>query len=158
MAFCRRGTHADVSSLLRLMQSFNSSEGIPWRAEVARLALERLINEPELGFVVTARRGPEDPIVGYGIGTFGYDLEFGGRDAFVTELFVLRPSRGQGIGRSLLRRLLLDLEREGARAVHLLVTPGNAAARSLYDAEGFRSSNRIFMTRRPSVHRSGTPE
>ncbi len=154
MACYGRATREDVSSLLPLMAAFSAAEGIPYRPEAVRPALERLIDESELGLVVTCRIESQGSIVGYGVGSFGYDLEFRGRDAFVTELFVASSSRGQGLGRALLCSLLSELGWAGARAVHLLVRPENTTARSLYESEGLSASDQIFMTRKTAGVRS----
>jgi ribosomal protein S18 acetylase RimI-like enzyme len=52
---------------------------------------------------------------------FGYDLEFAGRDAFITEIFVESASRGQGLGRRLLESTVQHLQQHSAHAVHLVV-------------------------------------
>jgi GNAT superfamily N-acetyltransferase len=40
--------------------------------------------------------------IGYAILTYGYDLEFGGMDAYLTDLFLAEPDRGRGLGQWLL--------------------------------------------------------
>jgi ribosomal protein S18 acetylase RimI-like enzyme len=79
--------------------------------------------------------------------TFGYDLEFAGRDAFLTELWVDPPARGSGAGGAALALLDPELRALGVHALHLLVRPDNPALR-LYRRSGFVASPRITMTRR----------
>lgn len=137
----------DQDELLPLMIEFNRAEGIVWRAQPMTLALGRILREPELGLVLVARSGDRRALGGYAIATFGYDLEFAGRDAFVTELFVAAPFRGQGWGRALLRSVVEALRERETRAVHLMVSPENERARTLYESVGFAVSPRIMMTR-----------
>jgi ribosomal protein S18 acetylase RimI-like enzyme len=137
----------DEGALLPLMIDFNREEGIAWKPEAMTAALRRLLVEHDLGLVVIARDGQAGSVVGYGIATFGYDLEFAGRDAFVTELFVTPAQRRRGLGRKLLASLVEALRTRDTRAVHLMVNPVNERARSLYAGAGFVVSPRIMMTR-----------
>jgi ribosomal protein S18 acetylase RimI-like enzyme len=140
--------HADdEEALLPLMVEFNRPEGIVWKTEPMTAALHRLLSEPELGLVLVARGPGTRSLVGYAIATFGYDLEFAGRDAFITELFVAPAHRGRGLGRRLLASAVEALRARDTRAVHLMVSPENERARSMYAEAGFVTSPRIMMTR-----------
>ena len=75
--------------------------------------------------------------VGYVVITFGYSLEFYGRDAFVDELTIDAPFRGKGIGRAVMEQIEMHLRPTGIRALHLEVEEGNEAARHLYESQGF---------------------
>ena len=85
--------------------------------------------------------------IGYAIVTYGFDLEFGGRDAFLTELWIDREARGGGAGSAALALLDPELRARGVNALHLQVRPDNPALR-LYQRAGFIASPRITMTRR----------
>ena len=53
--------------------------------------------------------------------------------------FAVDPARrGTGLGRLLLERHLLNLERGGARLIFLEVSDDNAAALALYERAGFK--------------------
>lgn len=136
----------DIPALLPLMEAFNGLEGIPWRPEPVRGALERLLREPSLGTVLAAWSATGE-LVGYGVATFNYDLEFAGLDAFVTELFVAPAARGRGVGKALLDAIVEHLRERGAGAVHLLVRPDNEEGRALYESAGFRAVPRVMMTK-----------
>jgi diamine N-acetyltransferase len=101
-----------------------------------------------LGVVLVASHATRNALVGYTVGTFGYDLEFAGPDAFLTELYVAAASRGRGLGARLLDAVTAALRAGGARAVTLLVLPGNTAARRLYARAGFQRLPRLAMVRR----------
>ena len=78
---------------------------------------------------------------------FGYDLEFAGRDAWLTELWVDDDARNTGAGGTALAMLEIELRPLGVRALHLQVRPENPALR-LYERAGFSRSPRLILTRR----------
>jgi ribosomal protein S18 acetylase RimI-like enzyme len=139
-------TPADVAELLPLMADFNQHEQIPWTPQAGEGPLRALIARPELGLVGRIRE--DGATLGYFVLTYGFDLEWGGRDAHLTELYLVPGARGAGRGRAALERIL-DLARvHGARAVHLQVRHDNAAARALYERAGFEDPQRALLTRR----------
>ena len=138
----------DEQAILPLMVAFNDDEGIVWQPSTMVPALRRLLHEPALGIVLLARERGSGAPVGYGIASFGYDVEFSGRDAFIAELFVESRNRGRGVGRLLLESLVSTLSGQGINAVHLMVRPENAQARALYESLEFRLVPRLLMTRR----------
>jgi ribosomal protein S18 acetylase RimI-like enzyme len=141
----------DESALAPLLKAFNRTEGIVWKPVSMITALRPLLRRNDLGLVLVARDRSACAIVGYGLATFGYDLEFGGRDAFITELFVDPANRGRGVGRALLTSMVEKLREGGVGAVHLMVRPENELARRLYEGCGFRVAPRIMMTRQIEV-------
>jgi ribosomal protein S18 acetylase RimI-like enzyme len=141
---------SDVSSdqlapLLDMMQEFNALEDIPWNRQDAEPAVARLLDSPELGVIAHILEGAT--LRGYVVLTWGFDLEWGGRDAFLTELYLLPSARGRGLGRRALP-LIEDLaRRRGARALHLMVRPENQAALQLYRGAGYSSPPRTVLTK-----------
>lgn len=135
------------AGIVPLMAAFNEAEAIPWRPGTMVPALRRLLSEPALGLGVVAQDPSTAALFGYALGTFGYDLEFAGADAFVTELYVEPAFRGRGVGRALLEGVVEEITRAGANAVHLMVRPENRSARALYERSGFRDVPRLLMTR-----------
>jgi ribosomal protein S18 acetylase RimI-like enzyme len=142
-----RGRPEDAADIIPLMIAFNDGEGIPWRAGPMGGAFDQVLRDSSLGLVLVARDSFSGAIAGYGVATFGFDIEFAGRDAFVTELFVAGRYRGRGAGKALLVAFLTLLQEAGAAAVHLVVRPENERARRLYEAQGFRVVPRTLMTR-----------
>jgi ribosomal protein S18 acetylase RimI-like enzyme len=135
----------DLAELLPRTLALNSHEGIAIDPPVLSAALERLLRDPSLGGAWLIER--EGAAIGYAIVTFGYDLEFGGRDAFLTELWVDPAARGAGAGAAALALLDPELRTRGINALHLQVRPDNPALR-LYQRSGFVASPRVTMTRR----------
>ena len=60
---------------------FNQDEGITWKPDTMIPALRQLLNEPATGLVLLARDPLSGAAAGYGIVTFGFDIEYSGRDA-----------------------------------------------------------------------------
>lgn len=76
--------------------------------------------------------------------TVGYVMgEYNPRGAEVISLAVAPAYRSRGIGRRLLRRLLLRLERNGVVRVFLMVRESNDVAIALYRSLGFRRVRRV---------------
>ena len=74
--------------------------------------------------------------------------QWGGRDAFLTELWLEPAARGRGQGRALLAEVERAAHAAGARALHLMVRHDNPVARALYDAMGYKVPARDFMSKR----------
>lgn len=141
----RAATLDDLPTVLPRTRGLNAHEGIAIDAATLAAALERLLRDPGLGGVWLIER--DGAAIGYAIVTFGYDLEFGGRDAFLTELWVDPGARGRGAGSAALELLGPALRGLGVRALHLQVRPENPALR-LYQRHGFVASPRLIMTQR----------
>jgi GNAT superfamily N-acetyltransferase len=137
---------ADLDELLAMLARFNASQGYAFDAAVARHALGALLLRPELGRAYRIVRNGSS--VGYAALCFGWSLEWGGRDAFVDELFVEEAARGHGVGRAALRALVEEARRLGVRALHLEVETGNETGRALYQSECFAGNERRILTRR----------
>ena len=142
----RVATRADVDAVLPMMVEFNRIEGIAWTYDSGRVPLERLIDDANLGFVAMIERA--SVVVGYAVVTFGYDLEWGGRDAFLTELFLVEDARGKHVGAFALAQVEHIARANDVNALHLMVRHENAHARALYVRAGYVVPERVFMTKR----------
>jgi ribosomal protein S18 acetylase RimI-like enzyme len=139
-------TAADVPLLLPWMQDFYAHERIAFDLGVAERSLRELIDNPAFGRVFKLLA--DGAAVGYAAVALGFSLEFGGRSAFLDELYVRPSSRGLGIGTLALRLLQEACQSLGARSLALEVGLDNAGATSLYRREGFSTIGRQLMTRR----------
>jgi ribosomal protein S18 acetylase RimI-like enzyme len=143
----RLATAADAEQLLDWMVDFNRIEGIPFeRAPMAAALQPLLTGDPAPGRVII---GLVDGVaVGYAVLTFSYDLEFGGRDGWMTELYLAPEARGRGRGRGFVEAVAARARDEGVHALHLSVRPENAPALALYRQSGFQPWKRLAFTRR----------
>lgn len=135
----------DVDLLLGMMRELYLHDGTPFDAEWHRAPLVPLLADGALGRVWIARAGAEP--AGYLVLTFGYSLEFGGRDAFVDELYLREGFRGAGLGRRALETASEACREMGVRALHLEVERTNVAAQGFYRRLGFRDHDRYLLTR-----------
>jgi ribosomal protein S18 acetylase RimI-like enzyme len=138
-----------VAAVLPRTRALSAHEGIVISDELLEAALRRLLEDASLGgvWLVETNAVRADGVIGYAIFTFGYDLEFGGRDAYMTELWIDERERGRGIGSAVIDLLAGELRARDVRALHLQVRSDNPAAR-LYERSGFVASPRVVMTRR----------
>jgi ribosomal protein S18 acetylase RimI-like enzyme len=141
----RRAGVADLDEVFPRTRALNAHEGIALTEAGLRASLRELLATPALGGVwLVACAGA---IVGYAIVTYCFDLEFGGREGWLTELWIDDGHRGAGTGTAVLQLLDTALRADGVRALHLQVRPQNPAVR-LYQRLGFAITPRHVMTRR----------
>ena len=141
----RRATTADVPVLLPMMISFNQGESIDWNPERGVTPLRHLLSSPELGQVLLFSEGAAH--LGYAIVTYGFDLEFGGRDSFLTELYLVPEARGRGVGKWALEQICAQARLAGVQAIHLQVRADNTPAQRLYSEAGFIGTTRHLLSR-----------
>jgi GNAT superfamily N-acetyltransferase len=135
----------DIEALLAMMLEFYAHEELRFEETAARQALEGILKNDSVGrvFLILANHD----VAGYAVLTFGYSLEFLGRDAFVDELFLHEQFRGQGIGGRALEFLASVCRENGIKALHLEVERKNAAAQRAYQKFGFADHDRYLMTK-----------
>jgi GNAT superfamily N-acetyltransferase len=136
---------ADADSLVDLMERFYAEERYPFEREKGRAALLPLLEDSALGRVWVFE--DSGALAGYFVLTLGWSIEYGGRDAFVDELFVLTSHRGRGLGKRALQVMVSACRELGVQALHLEVERDNPAA-ELYRANGFSDHERRLLTRR----------
>ena len=145
----RKASLADIDLLGRFIRQLYALTRIPFLKSTVRAAMAELIRKPSLGRVwVIAEENQSGQSIGYMVLTFGYSLEYGGRDAFLDELFVDAQYRGRGVGTKALDFLSAEYQKLGVRALHLEVERANATAQVLYHGAGFENHDRYLMTKR----------
>lgn len=138
---------ADLELLLDYMQQFYAIDNYAFDAPGARQAMKTLLEGAALGRVWLICQAGE--MVGYVALTFGYSLEFRGRDAFIDELFLLPTYRNRGIGTQVIAFVFEQCLQLGIKAVHLEVEEENEAGKALYRKTGFElHTQRALMSKR----------
>jgi GNAT superfamily N-acetyltransferase len=135
----------DVDVLLPLMRCLQADDpwSVPFREEKARETLRELIANPSAGRAFLICAG--ELCVGYLVLSFDFSLEFGGKNAWIDELFVEREFRNQGIGSK--TEVAGRMAREcGAKVLHLEVNRGNDAI-DLYRRCGFEDHDRYLLSK-----------
>ncbi|MGF1537389.1 MAG: GNAT family N-acetyltransferase [Elainellaceae cyanobacterium] len=137
-------TQSDISALLDLVQTFYYQAGYPFNRARSQQALSLLVASPHLGQAWLIER--DLALVGYAVLTFGFSLEYGGRDAILDELYIRPEHQRQGLGTAAIARLEKVCLEEGIQALHLEVERGSRAVQ-LYKRVGFKAHERDFMTK-----------
>jgi diamine N-acetyltransferase len=141
----RTAVDSDTEAILGFMRSLYEQDGVAYDEPVARRTLAAIMGDRALGRVWMICEGSEP--IGYMVLTLGYSLEYGGRDAFIDELFVHESRRRRGIGRKALQFFIDACRDLDVRALHLQVHRPNRAAQELYRKFGFVDNDLFLMTR-----------
>jgi ribosomal protein S18 acetylase RimI-like enzyme len=136
---------SDTGELIAMMRSFYEELGEPFEEARAEQALRALLEEPSYGAAWVFRE--DGRAVGYLVVTHGYSLEFGGRDAFVDEVYIVPEMRGQGLGARALALAEEHCRRQGLEALRLEVHHENRRALALYERNGYEAHDRHLMTK-----------
>ena len=136
---------SDIETLVEFIREFYEFEHLKFDESIVRTALAKILDDDSLGRVWLIQHG--DEAIGYVVLTFGYSLEFRGRDAFIDELYIRESYRGQGVGMSVIQFIESVCPSLGIQALHLEVERKNTAAQNLYRKVGFKDHNRYLMTK-----------
>lgn len=136
----------DEAEILALARAFHAEDGHPLDAGGERAVREVCAGHPlARGFLLREGGGAT---VGYCVLTLGFGVEYGGADVFLDDLYLVPDARGRGLGRAAMVLIEAEALPLGARAVHLVVAPGNGRARRLYQDGGFEPSDWLVMSKR----------
>jgi ribosomal protein S18 acetylase RimI-like enzyme len=143
--YFRPAAPSDADALVEMMRALYEHDRTPFDEPAHRAALAQLFADDSYGVVYLLLSG--GAAAGYVVVTFGFSLEFRGRDAFIDELFVRGEFRGRGLGASALRFAEGVCRERGVRALHLEVERANAGAQSVYRRAGFKDHDRYLLTK-----------
>ena len=141
----RRASPADHATLLRLIAAYYAYDHIAFDEPVARAGLAQLLSDEATGRAYLLERRGE--IAGYFIFTFGFDVEFGGRLATLTDLYLEPAFRGAGLGTAALEFIAAECRALGVKAIELQVEEANLPAQALYRKLGFERLSRLPMSK-----------
>lgn len=142
----RPAKKADLEAILTLMRGYYAEDGYRFAKAASRRAVMRLVLNEKLGRLWVAE--DRDGVVGYLAVTFGYSLEYQGRDACIDELFIAKRARGKGLGREALALAEVYCRARGVQALHLEVEQRRKRALRMYRASGFADRERRLLTKR----------
>jgi len=143
-AVIRFARATDLQPLLRLVASYYKFDSIAWHERTCRRALRKLLGDRSLGRVWVIDSGAA--LVGYMVLAYTYDLEFGGLEGMITDLYIAGSHRGEGLGTRMIATAREFCRDAGIGTIELQVSRGNRAARSFYRALGFKAWDRIVMS------------
>jgi GNAT superfamily N-acetyltransferase len=129
----RRASAADAAVVAQLLFDFDTEfdEPVPEVAVLAERYAELL--ESREVTVLLVGDGPE----GFAQLRFRPSVYSRSLDAYLEELYVVPPRRGEGLGRALLESAMDAARSEGATHMDLGTSETDVAARGLYDSAGF---------------------
>jgi ribosomal protein S18 acetylase RimI-like enzyme len=132
-----------IDDLLPLVKAYHEFEGVEQDDETRRNSIASLLLAPDLGPVWLIYE--DGTLAGYIAVCYSYSIEFGGRDGFIDEFYLIENFRGRGIGRAVLQKVLAELKANDVRALHLEVSRDNHRAIKLYEAEGFQMRDKYHL-------------
>lgn len=135
----------DVDIILEMMRELYANDKIPFDEVAAQNALIKFIWDDSLGRFWLIKI--ENEIIGYVILTFGYSIEYHGRDTFIDELYIKSDYRSKGIGTKVIEFIESQSRSLGIEAIHLEVERENENAQNFYRKIGFEDHDRYLMTK-----------
>jgi ribosomal protein S18 acetylase RimI-like enzyme len=133
----------DIEIITQMMKDFYAIDNYPMDVEVAKTLFQEFISNEHLGksWLIYS----ENEIVGYIILTFIFSFEYGGKIAFVDELFIDETARGKGFGKEAIQFIQAEVPKLSLKLLYLEVEPHNENAQKLYLAHDFELHNRKLM-------------
>jgi GNAT superfamily N-acetyltransferase len=134
-----------AAAILPLMRCYYGEDGYPFDEQIASAALQCFLGNAELGraWVLVI----DEEVRGYVLLTFGYSLEYGGRDGFIDEIYVTSELRGGGHGERGLAVAEHGAREAGVRVLHLEVEKAKPRTAAFYRRVGFVDHERWLMSK-----------
>ena len=133
----------DIPTITQMMQDFYAIDNYPMAVEESKKLFQEFITNENLGksWLIFS----ENEIVGYIILTFIFSFEYGGKIAFIDELFIKETARGKGIGKETIQFIQREVPKLSLKLIYLEVETHNENAQKLYLALDFELHNRKLM-------------
>ncbi|MBY0486410.1 MAG: GNAT family N-acetyltransferase [Flavobacteriaceae bacterium] len=125
------------------MQDFYAIDNYPINIEVSKNLFQEFISDESLGKSWLIYDNSE--IVGYVILTFIFSFEYGGKIAFLDELYIKEIARGKGIGKQTIQFIKEQALLLNVKLLYLEVENHNENAQKLYLANDFEVHHRKLL-------------
>ena len=142
----RAGRISDFDIPIQLVEEYYRYDSLEFDTHRIGPALRKLLQDKNLGCALVVEQGAD--VAGYLLLTYNYDLEFGGYEGLITDLFLREKFRGRGIGRLMIDRVEAHCRAAGISTVELQVEIENRPAHSFYHKLGFSRLPRLVMSKR----------
>jgi ribosomal protein S18 acetylase RimI-like enzyme len=136
-------TEPEIEIAVEMMRDFYAIDNYPIDCAVSEKLLREFISDENLGRAWLILL--DNTIVGYAILTFVFSFEYGGRIAFLDELYVSEAARGKGIGKQTVQFIQSEAQKLSLKRIYLEVEPHNEKAQQLYVSNGFETHKRKLM-------------
>jgi GNAT superfamily N-acetyltransferase len=125
----------DHATLLKFVIAYYRFDKIPFNRKSLEQGLHTLLRNLSLGkaWLMESHKKP----VGYAIVTYNFDLEYGGVEALLTDLYVEKRYRNTGIGSLALYEIEDFCRERGIRTIELQVQHHNKSAATFNLKAGF---------------------
>jgi GNAT superfamily N-acetyltransferase len=133
----------DHAALLKFVVAYYRFDKIPFSRKSLSKGLDTLLRNPSQGqaWLMESHK----TAVGYAVLTYNFDLEYGGVEGMLTDLYVLPRFRMKGIGSLALYEVEDYCRERGIRTIELQILNHNRAAETFYKKAGFHALARKVM-------------
>lgn len=141
----RQATHADITTLLQMMEEFYVEGDHALDHDQATLAFTKLLDHSDYGMIWLHESDSEAN--GYVVFTVRFAMEYGGLVGSIDDLYVRPAVRRKGVGKQLLESVLVECHDRNLHGLDVEVAPENLGAQSLYSSLGLQphGDGRIHM-------------
>ncbi len=123
---------SDINVLVELLNVlFSIEQDFSPNETAQRDGLTLLLNSPNQGQIFVARH-PQEGIVGMVSAQLVISTAVGAPSAWIEDMVVREPFRGQGLGKALLEKAQVWSKEKGAKRVQLVADADNAPALNYY--------------------------
>lgn len=134
---------SQLEIITSMMQDFYAIDNYPIDIEVSKKLFHEFISNENLGKAWLIYDDSE--IVGYVILTFIFSFEYGGKIAFLDELYIKEIARGKGFGKQAIQFIKEQSEKLNVKLLYLEVENHNENAQKLYLANDFEVHHRKLL-------------
>ncbi|MES2544989.1 MAG: GNAT family N-acetyltransferase [Bacteroidota bacterium] len=134
---------SQIETISQMMQDFYAIDNYFIDIKNSKKLFEEFIANENLGKAWLIFN--ENEIVGYVVLTFIFSFEYGGRIAFLDELYIKETHRGKGIGKETVQFIKKEVASLNVKLIYLEVENHNHNAQKLYIANDFVVHNRKFL-------------
>jgi ribosomal protein S18 acetylase RimI-like enzyme len=140
------GTESHMDNLLTMMADFYAIDDYPFDKSLTEFNLRQFILNKDLGEIWIISKS--EKMIGYLVLTFGFSFEYGGRDAFIDELYLVADHRHKGIGKKAMAFIEQRAIIRGVKVVHLEVERHNQNGLKLYKKMGYNDNGRTLLSKK----------
>ena len=141
----KRAEMSDLEILMEFIREFCEVDHHPFDDSSIRVALAKIVSDESLGRVWLIQHNNQ--AIGYIVLTFGYSLEYRGREAVIDEIYIREGHQGQGIGKRAIEFVEEVSPSLEIKVLHLEVERENIAAQHFYRKVGFEAQDSYLMTK-----------